>query len=234
MNRKQIIRIAEVMLATAAAVTLTGAAEARTSSRIIVVRPTQLPELARVPGQAMLLRETADGRAFLYIEQNGGHQLAIFDVTDPTEIKEEAAARLDAPGPFDFVSSLGEYGELVRFQNGLGDGILNLHSVKYPTLITVQGLDFQGSIQRLGDDGFILPDQRNVQADATNPNLQIVDLSDPLHPNPVADVKQVREEITNGDTGTTFLLAADGLYVVRRPTVEEEYYIHEWQMSHPG
>jgi len=234
MNRKQIIRIAGVMLATAAAVTLTGAAEARISSRIIVVRPTQLPELARVPGQAMLLRETADGRAFLYIEQNGGGQLAIFDVTDPTEIKEEAAARLDAPGSFDFVSSLGEYGELVRFRNGRGDAVLNLHSVKYPRLIPAQGLDFQGSIQRLGDDGLILPDQRAVQADATNPDLQIVDLSNPLHPNPVADVKRVREEITNGDTGTTFLLAADGLYVVRRPTVEEENYIHEWQMSHPG
>lgn len=234
MNRKQIIRIAEVMLATAAAVTLTGAAEARTSSRIIVVRPTQLPELARMPGQAMLLRETADGRALLYIEQNDGAQLAVFDVTDPTEIKEEAAARLDAPGSFDFVSSLGEYAELVRFRNGQGDAILDLHSVKYPTLTAAQGLNFQGSTRRLGDDGLILADQRNVQSDATNPNLQIIDLSNPLHPNPVADVKQVREEITNGDTGTTFLLAADGLYVVRRPSVEEEQYIHEWQMSHPG
>ena len=35
-------------------------------------------------------------------------------------------------------------------------------------------------------------------------------------------------------TGTTFLLAADGLYLIRRPAVEEEYEIHQWQLSHPG
>jgi hypothetical protein len=56
----------------------------------------------------------------------------------------------------------------------------------------------------------------------------------PLQRNPVADVKQVREKIRNDETGTTFLLTADGLYLIRRPAVEEEYKIHEWQMSHPG
>ena len=37
-----------------------------------------------------------------------------------------------------------------------------------------------------------------------------------------------------GATGTTFLLATDGLYLIRRPAVEEEHDIHEYQMSHPG
>jgi exopolysaccharide biosynthesis protein len=51
----------------------------------------------------------------------------------------------------------------------------------------------------------------------------------------VADVKQIRAELTNDKTGTTFMLTADGLYVIRRPAVEEEYnIIHEWQVSHPG
>ena len=36
------------------------------------------------------------------------------------------------------------------------------------------------------------------------------------------DVKRVREEITNEETGTTFLLADDGLYLVRRPSVERD------------
>jgi hypothetical protein len=60
------------------------------------------------------------------------------------------------------------------------------------------------------------------------------DLSNPLHPDSVAGVKQVNEKITNDETGTTFLLAADGLYLIRRPAVEEEYDIHQWQLSHPG
>jgi hypothetical protein len=61
-----------------------------------------------------------------------------------------------------------------------------------------------------------------------------VDTANTHEPNRVYDVKQVRQQITNDETGTTFLLAADGLYLIRRPAVEEEHYIHEWQMSHPG
>jgi hypothetical protein len=232
MNRKRFVRIAQLALATAAAFTLTRPAEAA-SNKLIVVRPTDLPELARVPGQAMLLRERGDGRTILYIEQDHGARLAIFDVTDPAKIKEETAAHLDAPGSFDFVSSLGDNAELVRFRNGQGEAVLNLRKVKAPTLSTVQGLD-QGSMQRLGEDGLIVADDSNVQSAATDPNLQIIDLSNPINPRPLADVKQVREEITNDETGTTFLLAEDGLYIVRRPSVEEEYFIHEWQMSHPG
>jgi hypothetical protein len=38
----------------------------------------------------------------------------------------------------------------------------------------------------------------------------------------VVEVKQVRQELTNPDTGTTFLLAENGLYLVRRPALEAE------------
>jgi hypothetical protein len=182
----------------------------------------------------MLLHETGDGRTLLYIEQNHGAQLAIFDVTDPAKIKTDAAARLDAPGAFDFVSSLGDHAELVRFRNGQGEAVLDLHKVKVPTLKMIQGLDFQGSTERLGQDGFIVANQPNAQSDANDPNYQVVGISNPLHPNAVAGVKQVLAKTTNDETGTTFLLTADGLYLIRRPAVEEEYEIHEWQMSHPG
>ena len=235
MNRNQITRIAQLTLTPVAALTLAGHAEARNhpSKKVIVVRPANLPVLARVTGQAMLLHATGDGRTLLYIEQNEGAQLAIFDVTDPAHVKQEGSAQVEAPGAFDFVSSLGDYAELVRFRNGQGEAVLNLHKVKAPTLNTIQGLDFQGSTERLGDDGFIVADQPKAQSDA-DPNYRVVDLSNPLHPNPVADVKQVFEKITNDETGTTFLLTADGLYLIRRPAVEEEYEIHEYQMEHPG
>jgi hypothetical protein len=98
----------------------------------------------------------------------------------------------------------------------------------------IQGLDFQGSTERLGQDGFIVANQPNAQSDANDPNYQVVGISNPLHPNAVAGVKQVLAKTTNDETGTTFLLTADGLYLIRRPAVEEEYEIHEWQMSHPG
>jgi hypothetical protein len=233
-NKKQIIRIAQIGLAAAAALTLTGKAEARPPNKIIVERPEELPELAQVPGEAMLLHATNDGRTFLYIEQNGGARLATFDVTDPANIKEEKAARLEARGSFDFVSPLGDYAELVRFRDGEGEAILNLHKAKVPTLNTVEGLNVQGSTQRLGDEGLIVADQPNVPSVATDPNEEVIDISNPLKPHTVADMKHVLEEITNDETGTTFVLTPDGLYLIRRPAVEQENFIHEWQMSHPG
>ncbi len=100
-----------------------------------------------------------------------------------------------------------------RVRNGQGEAVLNLHKVKVPTLNTIQGLDSQGSTERLGDDGYIVADQPNAQSGSNDPNYQVVDLSNPLHPDSVACVKQVNEKITNDETGTTFLLAADGLLV---------------------
>jgi hypothetical protein len=237
MNTKQITRIAQLALAAAAALTLSGAAEAR-NRPIILVRPTQLPELAQVPGQAMILHATNDGRTLLYVEQNDGARLAIFDVTDPAKIKQEAAARLDAPGSFDFVSSLGDRAELIRFRDGRGEAVLDLHKAKLPVIKTVAGLKFQGPTERLGDDGFIIASQAtenqgNVQASSSQ-DYQVVETAYGREPNRVYDVNQVREEITNDETGTTYLLAADGLYLVRRPAVEEEYDTHQWQLSHPG
>ena len=235
MNKKRIIRIAQLALAAAAALTLTASADAKNRpNKIIVVRPTDLPELARVPGEAMMLRATGDGRTLLYVEQNHGARLAIFDVTDPAKVKQESATQLDAPGPFEFVSSLGDHAELIRFQDGQGEAVLDLHKAKAPAIKMVPGLELQGATERLGNDGFIVSNQANAQSDANDPDYQVVETADKREPNRVYDVKQVREEITNDETGTTFLLAADGLYLIRRPSVEYENFIHQWQLSHPG
>ncbi len=159
-------------------------------------------------------------------------------MSDPAHVKQEGSAQIDAPGSFDFVSSLGDNAELVRFRNGQGEAILNMRRVKAPTLNTIRNLDLQGSTQRLGDDGFIVAQsatQPTVLSGANDPtDYEVVDISNPLHPNTVADMKRVIEEITNDETGTTFVLTPDGLYLIRRPAVEEENFIHEWQMSHPG
>jgi hypothetical protein len=235
MNKKRIIRIAQLTLAAAAALTLTASADAKNRpNKIIVVRPTDLPELARMPGEAMMLHATGDGKTHLYVEQNHGAQLAIFDVTDPANVKQESAAQLDARGPFEFVSSLGDNAELIRFENGQGEAVLDLHKAKLPTIKTVPGLTLQGATERLGDDGFIISNQASTQSDANDPDYQVVETAGTREPNRVYDVKQVREEIANDETGTTFLLAADGLYLIRRPAVEYENFIHQWQLSHPG
>jgi hypothetical protein len=235
MNRKQMIRIARLTLTAAAALTMTGHAAARNrSSKIVLVNPAELPELAQVTGQAMVLHATADDRSLLYVEQNDGAGLAIFDVTDPAKIKQEATAQLDAPGSFDFVSSLGDHADLIRFRDGQGEAVLDLHNVKLPTIKMIPGLTFQGSTEHLGDDGLMICNQASVQSDAKAVDYQIVETANSREPNRVYEVKQVRQEITNDKTGTTFLLTADGLYLIRRPAVEEEYKRYQWQLSHSG
>jgi hypothetical protein len=47
----------------------------------------------------------------------------------------------------------------------------------------------------------------------------------------VLDLKQIRGEITDTDTGTTYVLAQDGLYLIRRPAVET---LHRMMMIPPN
>jgi hypothetical protein len=202
------------------------AAYSRPPNNLLVMPPADLPELARQPGEAMFLHDTIDGRAFLYIEQNQGARLAIFDVTDPGHLTGEGAVQLDAPGPFDFVSTLGNRAELVRFRQGHGSAVLDLHKDKLPTLTRVEGLTLQGTTMALGDDGFTVTSQPDSSAQLTR-DFQVVDTASLGDLNHVFDVKEVREELTKHDTGTTFLLTQSGLYEIRRPVVERENELRE-------
>jgi hypothetical protein len=196
----------------AMAIVATGAVAAATvhahpSDNIVLVPPADLPALARQPGDAMFLHDTLDGRTLLYIEQNQGARLATFDVTDPVHIKGAGSVQLDASGPFDFISPLGNQAELVRFRQGQV-AVLDLPRMKDPQLKTVQGLT--------------LPAARDYQ---------VVDTVSSYELNRIFDVKQVRAEMTKGDTGTTFMLTDNGLYVIRRPDVES---IHQLMMIPPN
>jgi hypothetical protein len=202
------------------------AAYSRTTNNLIVVPPTDLPELARQTGEAMFLHNTLDGKTHLYIEQNHGAQLAIFDVTDPSHVKGEGAAQINAPGPFDFVSSLGDREEVVQFRQGQGSAVLDLHKANVPTLTKVQGLTLQGATMPLGDDGFIVTGRADSKAQSAE-DAQVVVTASRGDLNHVFDISGVRQELTKHDTGTTFLLTQSGLYVVRRPVVESENELHE-------
>ena len=202
------------------------AAYSRTSNDLIVVPPADLPDLARQTGEAMLLHETFDGRTHLYIEQNHGVQLAIFDVTDPSHVKGEGSVQIEAPGPFDFVSTLGDRAEVVQFRQGQGSAVLDLHKVNVPTLTKVQGLTLQGATMALGDDGFIVTSRVDSNAQSAQ-DAQVVVTASRGDPNHIFDIGEVRQELTKHDTGTTFLLTQGGLYVVRRPVVERQNELRE-------
>jgi hypothetical protein len=207
---------------------------AKPSDNVVIVAPTDLPELARQTGEAMLLRDTMNGRAILYVEQEQGLRLAIFDVTDPVHIKGEGSVQLDSPGPFDFVSPIGGRQELIQYRQGHEDAVLDFHKANLPNLKAVPGLTLQGPLMHLGDDGLIVASHDTDVQPARD--YQVVGTASSQLFDTVFDVKQVRAEISKADTGTTFLLAESGLYIVRRPAVEwdNRRRQQEWFFSHSG
>jgi hypothetical protein len=212
-----------VAIATVTSGMAAGIALAAPSSNLIVVPPTKLPASARQGGDAMLLHETIDGTTLLYIEQNQGSRLAIFDVTDPAHVKGEGSVEVDAPGPFDFVSSLGSRAELIRFRQSQGNAVLDLHRAKVPVLKTPQGLTLKGAAMPLGNDGLTVSSRVVADSQVTRDyQVQVINTANSPELNLVPNVKGVREEITKYDTGTTFLLTDDGLSLIRRPVKEME------------
>jgi hypothetical protein len=97
--------------------------------------------------------------------------------------------------------------------------VLDLRAPQAPTLRTVQGLSLQGPATPLGEDGFMLTNQVGAEVQRTR-DYQVVDTADSQELYRVFNVKQVREEVTRKETGTTFLLTDGGLYLIRRPAVE--------------
>jgi hypothetical protein len=167
----------------------------------------------------MFLRDSMDGRTFLYVEQHEGAQLAIFDVTDPAHVTTRGSVQLDGAGPFDFVADLGKRGELVRFRGGHGAAVLDLRNV--PVLMKVPGLDAQNSTILLADDSSRLSGRAvSAATDQSTRDYKVFRSGESPSDDRVVEIKKVRQEVTNPDTGTTFLLAENGLYVVRRPSLE--------------
>jgi hypothetical protein len=191
------------------------------SDQPIVVPPAALPELARQPGQAMLLHDSADGRTLLYVEQNQGARLAIFDVTYPAHVKGGGAVQLDAPGPFDFVSTFGNRAEVVRFRQGKGDAVLDLNNANAPALNTAQRLTLQGTTTPPVEGGLTTTSQIDPGTQPSQ-DYQLVETGSLEEFKGVLDARQIREQVTKRDTGTTFLLTESGLYVIRRPVAERD------------
>jgi hypothetical protein len=179
----------------------------------VVVPPTDLAALAPQTGDAMLPHFTVDGRIVLYIEQNQEARLAAFDVTDPLRIEGEGSEHLGASRLFDFVFPEGHQAESVRFPQGQEDEVLDLPSVGAPTLLAAHGLTLPGSMT----DALTVT-QPTMDA---SPALDFGAI-DPVLTyefNRLFDAKRVHAQMTRTDTGTSFMLTEDGLYVTKRPAV---------------
>jgi hypothetical protein len=194
------------------------------SNNLIIEQPTNLPELAQRPGIAFhLYTESGDGNAYLYVEQHHGQRLVIFNVTDPGHVKMVRTVNLAVPAPFEFAEPVGTSAILVRFDNNQGVAVLDLHKAKAPVLKTIRGLQYSGHAEPLSQSTFMVANNPPMDTANVSRDYQVVDASNAANPVLLYTANLVTRTITRDETGTTFLLGQNGLTIIRRPRVEEEY-----------
>ncbi len=219
------------LVVASAALTSTAAAEIHSKSKNLVVMEAQdLPEQAQTPGNSLFLHSDNAGGTYLYVEQLQGARLAVFDVTDPGRIKLVGSTRLTPEGAFDFVRPLGDRAELVYFRDGQKEAVLDLRKPGQPVMRMISNMTDSGAAESLGQSGLLVTGEAHNYVPAVAHDYRVVDIS-ATYPTPLATVKNVKHRVTNYETGTTFLLGSDGLTVVRRLRVENEYQVHQMQME---
>jgi hypothetical protein len=199
-------------------------ADARTQSKSIIVESaSSLPEIAQRKGDAMYLRETGGGQTLLYIEQDNGQSLAILDVTDLAAIRPVAKVSLSAKSPYDFVETLNDSSALIHYRDHSGFAVINFKKSKMPVLTEAPQFEHPSQAETFGHAGLLLTSMNHPITQAQDPQYELFDVSNPSNPTPLASVDGVTQRLDRPETGTIFMLGNNGLTVIRRPNVEQEY-----------
>ena len=199
------------------------------SKTIIVDLPSDLPEMAQRSGEAIYLHETGGGKTLLYLEQDQGRTLGVLDVTDPGAIRAIAQVSIPAKSPYDFVGNLRDSAVLIHYRDHSGFAVINLKKYKQPVLAEAPQFQHPAQAEPLGYDGLLLASSTHPVYQAEDPRYQVIDVFNPSKPAVLATVEGVKQRLERAETGTLFLLSNNGLTVVRRPSVEEEYKIEQLQ-----
>jgi hypothetical protein len=217
-------RINKIMVAAIFAATVSVQANAKThSNSVVVVSPSDLPEMAQRNSQDLYLHETGGGQTVLYLEQDQGRTLAILDVSDLGKIRAISRVSLAAHSPFDFVESLTDSAVLIHYRDHSGFAIINVRRFKQPVLTEAPQFQHPGHAETFGHAGLLLASTTRANAQPEDLQYEIFDVSKSSKPVLLATVEGVQKRLERTETGTLFLLGNSGLTVIRRPNVEEEY-----------
>ena len=229
--------ISKIAVATIFVVAVSVQAEVR-SKAIVVESPSDLPELAQGGGEAMYLHRTNSAQAILYIERDQGKKLAVLDITDPANIKGVGQVSLEAPASYDFVQDLAESAVLIHYRNHSGFAVISFKNYKQPVLKSEPAYLHPASVQPDGAGGLLLVSGGSgvsgASASAREPEYEVLSISNPSSPTPLATIPGVIQRVDRPSTGTVFLLNDQGLTVVRCLAAEREHKTEEWQKEHPG
>ena len=148
---------------------------------------------------------------YLYIEEDHGRNLAIFDVRNPARIKFRKLVSINAPAPFDFEQLIAPHTILIRYRDGSGEAILNLSDAKKPLLQLTSDKPTETYIIPVSNERAKQTGEA-VQDTATPRDYQIVA---PNSQAPLITIKSVIQQQNDVGNETTYLLGATGLTVIR-------------------
>src|ERR1700731_4298536 len=192
------------------------------SKAVVVQSPSDLPELARGRGEAMYLHRTGEAQAILYLERNQGRKLAVLDVTDPANIKGVGEVSIDAPSAYDFVQDLADSAVLIRYRNHSGFAVISFKNYKQPVLKSEPEYLHPASVEPDGSSALLLVSANGGTTQPREPEYEVLRVSDPSNPTPLATISGVIQRLDRPQTGTVFLLNDQGLTIIRRLAAEWE------------
>lgn len=211
-----------ILLATAVTLgTVCAHAATLAKTNFIVQQLSANPEFAQNTTEDLLLHDGTNGSTYLYVEQQQGAVLAVFDVTSPDRMKLTATIHTEARGSYDFVTPLDGNSELIAYRDGSGTAVLDLRKVKAPRLIAIEGSAALPT-EMLGTAGYLASTQHAAPAaPAQLHDIQLIETNQTPHLR--ATVTGVTKQIARPETGTIFLLADDKITVIRRMDAEQDY-----------
>jgi hypothetical protein len=215
------ILFASAILAGAAAATLPASALVFLKPKLLVQSLPGNSAIAHSSTQDILLRADGNGATYLYVEQQQGALLAVFDVTDPEHMKLVASVPTEARGAYDFLAPIGT-AEQIAFRDGSGTALLDLRKPKAPRL---SASTQARAIEPLGASGYLassIPQSPIQAAPRTQPHdVQLVESG--RHSHVLASLTGVTRQAERPETGTVFLLADGKVNIIRRLDAELQY-----------
>lgn len=192
---------------------------------VVIEAPANLPLESRQPANALYLNTSSgDGNAYLYIEQQDGKRFVVLDVTDLAHIKAIRTMSLPFSKSFQFAEELNDSYIVLRSMDQKEMAILNIRKAKAPVLEAVDAFQCTGTVQPIGQSTFLLASASAVPATLPTPQeYRVIEGTKGLHFSTLYAAKGVIASISREETGTLFLLGAEGLTVIRHPEQEEEY-----------
>jgi hypothetical protein len=180
---------------------------------LVIVPSHKLPEKAHRAGQAMKLHLVSPDTLYLYVEQDNGRSIAVFDVSHPGKIALKALVAVDAPAPFTFVETVGRHTELIRYTDGSGNALLDLSKPKLPGIKTMAATASEAYVLPIREAG------SGISGIVTKPYISSVSADYqvilPSRPQQIFTVREVIQQLRDEANGTTYLLGSDGLTVIR-------------------